>query len=93
VVAFLDACDVTIGAVEAAVGARDAKALRRAAHTLKGSVATFTTGPVYETAFELERCGRDESLDAAQQAWQKLRGEIEHLLPELRALCAQTVAG
>jgi two-component system sensor histidine kinase/response regulator len=93
VVAFLDACDVTIGAVEAAVGARDAKALRRAAHTLKGSVATFTTGPVYETAFELEQCGRDESMDAAQQAWQKLRGEIERLLPELRAVCAQTVVG
>jgi two-component system sensor histidine kinase/response regulator len=93
VVAFLDACDVTVGAVEAAVGARDAKALRRAAHTLKGSVATFTTGPVYETAFELEQCGRDESMDAAPQAYQKLHGQIERLLPELRALCAQAVVG
>jgi two-component system sensor histidine kinase/response regulator len=89
VVAFLDACEETVGAVEAAVQANDAKALRRAAHTLKGSVATFSTGAVYETALELERFGRDESLEAAAQTFERLRGELEQMLPQLRVLCAQ----
>ena len=89
VVAFLEACDDTVEAVDAAVQANDAKALRRAAHTLKGSVATFSTGPVYETALELERCGRDECMETARESYQRLRGEVEQLLPELRALCAQ----
>jgi two-component system, sensor histidine kinase and response regulator len=93
VVAFLEACDDTVDAVDSAVRANDAKALRRAAHTLKGSVATFSTGPVYETALELERCGRDECLDMARESYQRLRGELERLLPELRALCAQAEIG
>jgi two-component system sensor histidine kinase/response regulator len=92
VVAFLEECEDTVGAVDAAVRANDAKALRRAAHTLKGSVATFSTGPVYETALELERCG-DDGMEAAQQSYQRLRGELEQLLPELRALCAQAAVG
>jgi HPt (histidine-containing phosphotransfer) domain-containing protein len=89
VAAFLEACDDTVEAVDVAVRANDAKALRRAAHTLKGSVATFSTGPVYETAFELERCGRDECMETARESYQRLRAEVEQLLPELRALCAQ----
>jgi CheY-like chemotaxis protein/HPt (histidine-containing phosphotransfer) domain-containing protein len=89
VVAFLEACDDTVAAVDAAVRANDAKALRRTAHTLKGSVATFSTGPVYETALELERCGRDECMETARDSHQKLRDELEQLLPELRALCTQ----
>jgi len=90
VVAFLEACEATVEPVEAAVRARDAKALRRAAHTLKGSVATFSTGTVYETALELERCGRDDSMEGAQQLYQRLDRELAQLLPELRELCAQT---
>src|SRR5207253_3439301 len=82
VVAFLEECEDTVGAVAAAVRANDAKALRRAAHTLKGSVSTFSTGPVYETALELERCG-DDGVEAAQRSYQRLRGELELLLPEL----------
>jgi len=90
VVAFLDAYEATVGAVDAAVQACDANALRRAAHTLKGSVATFSTGTVYEAALELERCGRDGCMQTVQQSHHKLHGELEQLLPELRALCAQT---
>jgi HPt (histidine-containing phosphotransfer) domain-containing protein len=93
VAAFLDAWEATVGAVDAAMRLGDCKALRRAAHTLKGSVATFSTGPLYETALELEHCGRDERLESAQHAYRRLRVEIEQLLPELRKLCAQTVTG
>jgi signal transduction histidine kinase/CheY-like chemotaxis protein/HPt (histidine-containing phosphotransfer) domain-containing protein len=89
VVAFLDACEATVGAVEAAVQANDSKELRRAAHTLKGSVATLSIGPVYETALELERCGRDDCMGTAQQSYQRLQEELARLLPELRELCAQ----
>ena len=90
VAAFLEACEPTVNAVEVAVQAGDPKALRRAAHTLKGSVATFSTGPLYETALELEQCGRDEYMQTVQQSYRRLRGELEQLLPELRALCAQS---
>jgi signal transduction histidine kinase/DNA-binding response OmpR family regulator len=93
IVAFLEACDETVGAVEVAVRANDAKALRRAAHTLKGSVATFSTGAAYKTAFELERCGRDNSTETAPQTFARLREELGQMLPELRALCAQAEVG
>jgi CheY-like chemotaxis protein len=93
VMAFLDAWEPTVGAVEVAVRAGDPKALRRAAHTLKGSVATFSTGPVYETAFELERCGRDEQMQTAPARFQRLQGELEQLLTELRELCSHSMAG
>jgi CheY-like chemotaxis protein/HPt (histidine-containing phosphotransfer) domain-containing protein len=89
VTAFLDACEETVGAVEVAVMAGNPAELRRAAHTLKGSVATFSTGPVYETALALERSGRDGSMDGVPQAWQRLQRELAELLPELRAVCAQ----
>ena len=91
VTAFLDACDETVGAVELAVKGGDPTELRRAAHTLKGSVATFCTGPVYETAFELERCGREGNLADVQQTWQRLQRELAELLPELQAVCTQAV--
>jgi HPt (histidine-containing phosphotransfer) domain-containing protein len=87
--AFLDACDETVGAVEVAVMAGNPAELRRAAHTLKGSVATFSSGPVYETALALERSGRDGSMDGVPQTWQRLQRELAELLPELRAVCAQ----
>ena len=93
VAAFLEAYDGTVGAVEEAVRAADAKALRRAAHTLKGSIATFSTGPVYETALELERCGRDDCMQNAQACYQRLQRELGLLLPELHALCARAAVG
>jgi signal transduction histidine kinase/DNA-binding response OmpR family regulator len=93
VLAFLEACEATVGAVDEAVRANDAKALARAAHTLKGSVATFCTGPVYETALELEQCARDQRMEAVEQSCRRLHGELEQLLPELRALCAQVPVG
>jgi two-component system sensor histidine kinase/response regulator len=92
VVAFLEACEATVGAVDAAVQANDAQALQRSAHTLKGSIATFTTETVYEAALELERCGRNGTLDAARPLHRRLHSELELLLPELRALCAQPMS-
>jgi two-component system, sensor histidine kinase and response regulator len=89
VMAFLEACEDTAGPVEVAVRLGDAKALHRAAHTLKGSVAMFTMGPVYEAALELERCGRDDRMQTARESYRRLRDELDRLLPELRALCAQ----
>ncbi len=85
--AFLEACRSTVGAVDAALQAHDPSALRRAAHTLKGSIATFSTGSVYEAALELERCGRNQSMEAAHYLHRKLHNELELLLPQLRALC------
>jgi len=93
VAAFLESCEDTVGRVQAAVRSGDCPALSRAAHTFKGSVATFCTGPVYELALRLERAGRDGRIDAARQDWSRLRGELDRLLPQLRALCASALAG
>lgn len=64
-------------------------ALERNAHTLKGSVATFGTGPVFELAFELERIGRGGDLDGARSVLARLNAGLEQLRLELEAFIAE----
>jgi two-component system, sensor histidine kinase and response regulator len=90
--AFLECEQASMQRIEAAVRAPDCAALVRAAHALKGSVATFCTGPVYERALDLERCARQGRIDEAGAAWESLRRELDRLLPHLHALCATALA-
>jgi CheY-like chemotaxis protein/HPt (histidine-containing phosphotransfer) domain-containing protein len=65
--------------IRAAITAGDANRLRRAAHTLRGSVACFAAKPAVEAAQRLETMGRDGNLGGAAAAWASLEGEIERL--------------
>jgi len=74
VAAFLEACEATVSAVE--VACRRAIPRRCGGPlTPERLVATFSTGPLYETALELEQCGRDEYMQTVQQSYRRLRGE------------------
>jgi CheY-like chemotaxis protein len=82
---FLDNCPGLLREVQAAAAARDADRLKRAAHTLKGSVGYFSAPAAVVAAQTLERMGRDHNLTDVEQACQKLETEMERLLPSLSA--------
>lgn len=66
------------------VAAKDAPTVRRAAHTIKGSVANFGAQPAFELAFCLEQMGADGALDQAPAALDALAAELVRLESALR---------
>jgi|SRR5579863_2125349 len=83
---FLEDCPAMMSAVQQAVNERDAPALMRAAHSLKGSLATFAAGPAVALAQRLELMGRESSLDHADAACRDLEAAVERLKPALASL-------
>jgi two-component system, sensor histidine kinase and response regulator len=61
----------------------DARAVERAAHTLKGSVRFFGAGSAAEEALRLERMGRSGDLDGGREALARLTAASERLLAAL----------
>lgn len=76
-----------VAAIEAALGAGDAAALVRPAHTLKSSSATLGATALAATARTLEMAGREGILDEpdAQGAAEAVRGQWEAAVVGLRA--------
>jgi PAS domain S-box-containing protein len=72
--------------IKKAVRRGDAKALQRAAHTLKGSVGNFTAKKAFESCQRLETMGRNGDLDAAGEVCATLERELTVLNVELRKL-------
>jgi HPt (histidine-containing phosphotransfer) domain-containing protein len=68
----------------------DAPIVERAAHTLKGSVGTFSAKKALETAFRLETMGRDGELQEAEAVYSKLKQEVEELDAALRATLSES---
>jgi PAS domain S-box-containing protein len=62
-----------------AITQRDAERLRRAAHTLKGSVSNFPAGTARETAARMEAIGFDGDFSAAAEVFPELEKEIDRL--------------
>ncbi len=83
---FLDSAPSMLGEVREAVARRDARAVERAAHTLKGSVSNFGAEPAFQAALRLERMGRSGDLFGAEEALAALETEIVRLQPALTAL-------
>jgi PAS domain S-box-containing protein len=65
--------------ISRAIDDHDAEQLRRAAHTLKGSVSNFPVGPARETAARMEMIGFDGDFDAAREVLPTLEKEIDRL--------------
>jgi PAS domain S-box-containing protein len=72
--------------LEQAVGARDAEAIMRTAHRLKGSVATFAAKPATEAALRLETMGRSGDIAGIDEAFGTLQAELSRLQPALQEL-------
>lgn len=74
---FLEDGPEQLGRIRAAIGKRDALALERAAHTLKGSAVNFHAEPLKQAAFRLERMGRDGEFSASEAALAALETEMD----------------
>ena len=87
---FLDECPKLVSDVRLAVARKDAAALDRTAHTLKGSASNFSPGAA-AAATKLESMGRSGNLADADEAFTVLEEEISRLVPALAALVAEGV--
>ncbi len=83
---FLDTSPDLFTAIGHAVEARDARALERAAHTLKGSVGNFGADATFQAALQLEKMGRSGNLTGVDEAYHALETEMNRLRPALATL-------
>lgn len=83
---FLDEYPKNLADLHEAIAAGDAKGLERAAHGLKGSVATFGADAAVEAAFRLESMGRARQMVEVAQILNTLELALAALRPELEAL-------
>ena len=73
-----------------AINDGDAPIVERAAHTLKGSVGTFSAKKAHETAFRLEILGREGKLEEAAAEYSKLEQEVEELDAALKETLSES---
>ena len=76
---FLERAPKLLADVQRAVERRDAKAVERAAHRLKGSAGNFGRSEAVKAALRLEVLGRKGELADIDSAFQTLRDEFGHL--------------
>ena len=81
---FLEDCPERLAAIKTAVDQRNADAIRRSAHALKGAASNLAANDVFEAAKTLERLGAEARLDAAEAAWRRLAAAAAELLDTLR---------
>jgi two-component system sensor histidine kinase/response regulator len=81
---FLEDLPVRLAAIKDAVTARDADALRAAAHALKGAAGNLSAGGLFDVACVLERIGAESRMDAAEGAWRQLSVEATNVVDVLR---------
>jgi PAS domain S-box-containing protein len=82
---FFDEIPGLMSEIQEPLARGDARALERAAHTLKGCVGTFGARRAYDLAQTLETMGRGGNLTEANQTYAKLEAEIARLTGALTA--------
>jgi len=80
---FLEDVPVRLAEIRDALEARDADALRTAAHSLKGAAANLSALAVGEAAKRLEIAGQKHDLEDADVAFAVLETEVCRLTDEL----------
>lgn len=80
---FIEECPEMMRQIRAAIDERDAPALQRTAHSLKGSARIFAAAAASEAALRLETMGADGDLSGAEDAWTALSAEVERLVAAL----------
>lgn len=92
--AYVSDSTIQVGAIEAAIGAGDAEALVRPAHTLKSSSATLGATGLSDTARTLEMAARAGDLDDAdaRRAADTVHEQWEAAIAGLRAWQARSSA-
>jgi CheY-like chemotaxis protein len=82
---FLQTYPALLSEIDNAVSTKDALALGRAAHTMKGAVANFGAKGVVDQAKALEMMGKSGDLTSADDAAQSLRALMNKLVPQLES--------
>jgi signal transduction histidine kinase/DNA-binding response OmpR family regulator len=83
---FLADSPQRLAEIREALRRRDAEALQRAAHALRGSVGNFGANTAFAASQRLEDIGRTRDLDVADEACVALESELSLLSGELRKL-------
>lgn len=73
---FLQVSPQQLAAVRDAVERRDALALERTAHAIKGSLCNFVALEAYHAAQHLESIGREGDLSQAGEAYQVMERQL-----------------
>jgi two-component system, sensor histidine kinase and response regulator len=83
---FLDEYPRLLAGIGSSLESRDARALERSAHTIKGSVSNFGARSATQAAQDLELIGRRSDFDCAPGAVETLKSELEALHSALTRL-------
>jgi PAS domain S-box-containing protein len=89
---FVESAPELIAAVREAAGRRDARALERAAHSLKGSAATFSAAGAVEAAQAVESKAKTGDLSVVDEAISGLERETARLQESLAAMTTAATA-
>jgi CheY-like chemotaxis protein len=77
---LVDECLDMLEKVRKAIQQKDAIAVRRGAHTIKGSADVFRAQGVVESARQLEQLASDEQLDEAPAVFAELEREVQRMV-------------
>jgi CheY-like chemotaxis protein len=87
---FMEECPRLVDEIRVALDRKDAKAVQRGAHSLKGSTGNLAAKNASEAALELETLAHTGDLAHAETALQELEHQLVCLKPALLALRAKT---
>jgi HPt (histidine-containing phosphotransfer) domain-containing protein len=79
--------------IRVAFDKKDARAVERGAHSLRGSAGNLAAKLAAEAALKLERLAQAEDWVYAEQGLTELESQLERLRPALRAAQAETGRG
>ncbi len=86
---FQEECPKLRAQIETALAAQDLPTLRRAAHTLKSSLAHLSAEAGRATAEKMELSARQQNLQAASELWPRLQTQLDQLNPILKEFTQQ----
>ncbi len=87
---FLRESPAWIDDIDEAIAARDPDALFRAAHDIKGSTEVFCATEATQAAKQLERMGKNQDLERADEALGALQTELVWVRQALQAFQEQS---
>ncbi len=82
---FLDSCEAWLGDLRRGLADSDAAAIEKAAHTLRGSAASFGARPLVEAALLVEKIGASLDFAEVDLAVRELESQVDALTGELRS--------
>jgi protein-histidine pros-kinase len=86
---FLEETPETLSRIEEALEARDAKAIERLVHRLKGALLTLAAPAAAQAALELETAAGAGPEGASREAFDRLRKEVSRLEEELKSMALE----